>query len=128
MNFVLCSNFDNADEIMQYATEYFEKCHYYPKIEFYREKQEFFRGIENRCRDIILIAWANAGGTEIVRQTAEKNEKVKIIWISSDEDFVRFARDHNICHFTLRQDREAIEGALGACGIIPSENYYYGNI
>jgi hypothetical protein len=32
MNFVLCSDFDNADEILQYAMQYFEKCHYYPKI------------------------------------------------------------------------------------------------
>jgi len=83
MNFVLCSNFDNADEILQYAMEYFEKCHYYPKVEIYREKQDFLMETENN--DIILIAWAKARGMEIVRQAADRNKNAKIIWISRDE-------------------------------------------
>lgn len=128
MNFVLCSNFDNAAEILQYATEYFEKCHYYPKIKKFEDKQEFLMEMDKRSNDIILIAWAKAKGMEIVRQTADKNKEAKIIWVSDDEDFVRFARENNICYFTLKYDRKTIENALEACGVIFSENYYYGNI
>ncbi|WP_312648369.1 hypothetical protein [Aminipila sp.] len=128
MNFVLCSNFDNADEILQYATEYFEKCHYYPKIKTFWDKQEFLMEMDKRGNDILLIAWAKAKGMEIVRQTADKNKEAKIIWVSDDEDFVRFARDHNISYFTLKYDRKTIENALEACGVTPSENYYCGNI
>jgi hypothetical protein len=128
MNFVLCSNFDNADEILQHAMQYFEKCHYYPKTEIFREKQDFLMEIEKKPSDIILIAWAKAKGMEIVRQTMDKNKKAKIIWISDDEDFIRFARDNNICYFSVRYDRQIIESALEACGVLQSENYYCGNI
>ncbi|MDD3169355.1 MAG: hypothetical protein PHC91_07845 [Eubacteriales bacterium] len=128
MNFVLCSNFDDADEILQHATQYFDQCHFYPKVEVFREKQEFLTGMENRQEDIILIAWSKAKGMEIVRQAAEKNKQAKIIWISDDEDFVRFAREHNLCYFTVNHDGEAIKNALEACGIIPSENYYCGDL
>ena len=128
MNFVLCSNFDNADEILQYAMEYFEKCHYYPKTEIFREKQDFLKEIEKKSNDIILIAWAKARGMEIVRQAADRNKNAKIIWISDDEDFVPFARDNNICYFSARYDRQIIEKALEACGVLQSEHYYCGNI
>lgn len=128
MNFVLCSNFDNADEILQYAMQYFEKCHYYPKVEIFRGKQDFLTEIEKKSNDIVLIAWTKARGMEIVRQAVDRNNKAKIIWISDDEDFVRLARDINICYFTVRHDRQIIENALEACGVLQSENYFYGNI
>lgn len=128
MNFVLCSNFDDADEILQYAMQYYEKCHYYPKIKAFQDKQEFLMEMEKRGSDILLIAWGKAKGMEIVRQAVEKNKEAKIIWVSDDEDFVRFARDYNICYFTLKYDRKTIEKALEACGITQSENYYCGNI
>lgn len=65
---------------------------------------------------------------EIVRQAADRNNNAKIIWISDDEDFVPFARDNNICYFSPRYDRQIIEKALEACGVLQSENYYCGNI
>lgn len=128
MNFVLCSNLDNADEILQYAMEYFERCHYYPKAVIFRDKQDFLKEVDKKSTDIILIAWAKARGMEIVRQAADRNKNLKIIWISDDEDFVRFARDSNICYFSARCDRQIIEKALEACGVLQSENYYCGNI
>lgn len=128
MNFVLCSNFENADEILQYVMQCFEKCHYYPRAEVISEKQEFLNGIDKKSYDIILIAWTKAKGMEIVRQTINKNKQAKIIWISDDEDFVRFARDNNICYFTVRHDKQIIERALEACGVKQSENYFCGNI
>lgn len=128
MSFILCSNFDDTDEILQHAAQYFDKCHFYPKIEVFREKQEFLTEMESRHENIILIAWTKAKGMEIVRQAAEKNKQAKIIWISDDEDFVRFAREHHVCYFTVKHDVETIENALEACGITPLDNYYYGNI
>lgn len=128
MNFVLCSNLEITDEILQYALQYFEKCHYYPKVEIFREKQDYLMEIEKESNDIILIAWAKAKGMEIVRETLDKNRKCKIIWISDDENFIRFARDNNVYYFTVRYDRQVIESALQACGVTQSENYYCGNI
>lgn len=128
MNFVLCSNLDNDDEILQYAMQYFEKCHYYPKVEIFREKQEFLQEMEKKNNDIVIIAWAKAKGMEIVRQTVERNKEARIIWISDDEDFARFSRDNNIYYFTVKYNRQIIENALEACGVTQSANDYYGNL
>lgn len=57
-----------------------------------------------------------------------KTKMLKSLWVSDDEDFVRFARDNNICYFTARYDKQMIESALEACGVNQSENYYCGNL